>query len=189
MKLDKYTKKLFDKDTKEKYEVEEENFVSINQYQRSCVHEAGHFVCATLLGIGIEEVVISPIGSFVALEIEGRDSEEDLRKLIGIMYGGYLAEKIIFKTASSGFMGAEDADMESANEMLREYIILSDNELSLTGLEEELIKEKMIKLSKEIEKETFNLLKSNVNMLVEIANKFIDENRKLLDLKVDKNKK
>lgn len=189
MKLDKYTKKLFNKDNQEKYEVEEEKFVSINQYQRSCVHEAGHFTCATLLGIGIEEIVISATGSFVALEIEGRDSEEDLRRLIGIMYGGYLAEKIVFKSASSGFMGAEDADMESANEMLREYVILSDNELSLTGLEEELIKEKMIKLSKEIEVETLKLLKNNVNMLVEIANKFIEDNKSLLDVNIDKNKK
>ena len=184
MILDKIIKKK-----KNNIDVEEEKFVSIIQYQRTCVHEAGHYVSAKLLGIGIEEVIISVTGSFVALEIEGRDSEEDLRKLIGIMYSGYLAEKIVFKSASSGFMGAEDADMESANEMLRELVILSDDELSLTGLEEDLIKEKMIILSKEIRTETYDLLKKNIHMLVEIANKFINENRKLLDLNVDKNKK
>lgn len=170
-----------DLECNEEIEVEKEKFKSKENFERSCYHEAGHFVCAEYHNIGIEEVQISLTNSFVALDVCEKDSEDDLHKLISVMYAGLLSEKIIFGTASSGFMGAEDSDMGSANEMLHDLVILSDDELSLTGLEEELIKEKMIELSKKIASETKEILLKNKDRLIEKANEFMESNKDLLE--------
>ena len=97
------------------------------------------------------------------------------------MYAGILAEILVFGNGSSGFMGGEDADMETANDYLKEYVIITERNLSLTGLEEEEIKKIMIKKSKEIEKETKNLLSSNKGELLKLMDKIMEDNCDLLD--------
>lgn len=161
-------------------DLQDDKFLSEEDFRRSCCHEAGHSLIASLYDVDFDEIVISPTGSFVALNIDGGVSVSDLRNLISIMYGGILAEKLIFGEGSDGFMGSEDADMETANDYLREYVILSDKELSLTGLEEELIKKKMIATSIKIEHDTYKLLSNHKEELLSSMNKIIEDNKSLL---------
>lgn len=160
-------------------EIERESFKSEEDFKRSCCHEAGHALIAKLYDVETDEILISSTGSFVALDSEGRTSADDLKKLVSIMYAGILSEILIFGNGSSGFLGGPDADMESANDYLKEYIIITERSLSLTGLEDDEIKKMMIEKSKEIEKETSELLSSNKDELIKMMNKIMDDNKDL----------
>ena len=173
--------KIESEEMDDEIELERESFKSEEDFKRSCCHEAGHALIAKLNDVETDEILISATGSFVALDSEGKTSADDLKKLVSIMYAGILAEILVFGNGSSGFMGGEDADMETANDYLKEYVIITERNLSLTGLEEEEIKKIMIKKSKEIEKETKTLLSSNKEELLKLMDKIMEDNRDLLE--------
>jgi hypothetical protein len=84
-----------------------------------------------------------------------------------VSYAAYAAEKEILGDVSVGCLGSDHSDIEKANGYIRDYIILTDNDISLTGYEFKDIREKTIQLSKELLKETTKILTTNRDKLME----------------------
>jgi hypothetical protein len=134
------------------------------------VHEAGHVVMAELLEIGIKKISLEPMGGSggrVILDLPGVQMSSELKKLIMINYSGFIAEKIIFGDVSTGSIGSYDSDIERANLAIKHFIVLSDNEISITGYEDEYIKSKSIELSKALLSEATSLMERNKEKLNE----------------------
>ena len=54
-----------------------------------------------------------------------------------IIYAGAASEELVFGQYCSGCFGSETADFESAVRYIKEYIVMTDNTVSKTMLEEE----------------------------------------------------
>lgn len=138
----------------DKYIKEKFSEIELQQLEIRAVHEAGHIVMADALGVKVVEATILPCennGGHVKYVMGPILTSEDLKKKVLIIYGGLFAEKLLLESISNGCMGTRDADLEQANYYLKEYVILTDEEISLAGFEyeEEKIKKKVIQLSKE----------------------------------------
>ena len=146
-------------------------------------HEAGHFVMAQLLGLPIKEVNIidnANSGGQLILDMPEILRPTQIKHLILIKYAGAITEKIFIGEASDGCMGHYTSDMESANILLKKYIILTDDSISLTGYEEEYIKNKCIELSKLWEQEVSIILSENKKEIEAIAEELI--NKKIIKI-------
>lgn len=141
-------------------------------------HEAGHFVIAKMLDIPIKEVNIinnGNVGGQLILDMPNILRASQLKSMVMVKYAGFITEKIFIGEASDGCMGCDISDMESANILLRKYVILTDDSISFTGYEEESIKNKCMKLSKLWREEVELLLRKNTDELKEIAEKLIEK--------------
>lgn len=154
--------------------------MELQQLEIRAAHEAGHVVMANVLGIEIIESTISSRGNsggHVICAMGPILTSEDLYKRVLILYAGLFAEKLLLKSVSNGCMGAEDADLEVANHCLKEYIILTDEEVSLAGMycEKEKIDKKMIQLSREWACVTKSTLEKNMKKLNEEKEKLLND--------------
>jgi hypothetical protein len=143
-------------------------------------HEAGHFFVAKKLGLPIKEVNIietENVGGQVLLSMPNILKASQIKNMVMVKYAGFLTEILFNNEASDGCLGYEKSDMDSANIMLRNYIILTDDSLSFTGYEDEHIKNKSIELSKIWKQEVENLLHENRNKIEEIAIELIEKKR------------
>ena len=140
-------------------------------------HEAGHFFIAKFLGLPIKEVNIIEnrnIGGQVLLDMPNILKASQIKKLVMVRYAGFLAEKLLNGEASDGCMGSDRSDMDSANILLRKYILLTDD-ISFTGYEDKYIKNKSIELSNLWKQEVENLLQENENQIREFAAELIEK--------------
>lgn len=144
------------------------------------VHEAGHVVMARVLNVKVKEKTIqrneSSMGH-VLYEMNPIMQAEDLKNMVLLCYGGIIAEKLVLGAASNGCMGSEDADLEKANTCLRQYILLTDEELSLAGAEceKEKLYKKMKKLSKEWEQIVMDTLKQRIPEIEKERDELLDD--------------
>ena len=149
-------------------------------YKIKAVHEAGHAVVANYFGFSVKTVSIKNIGGSGGRTIIPQfgilSTADDLWKEVIILYAGYHAERLLLGDPSDGCIGnigKNDndvaADVESANRILKKYIVLTDDSISLTGTDRE-IEFKMEELSKKISKETETLvrkLESSIRIVAE----------------------
>lgn len=137
-------------------------------YKIKAVHEAGHAVVANHFGFSVERISIKSVGASggrtIIPQFGNLSTADDLRKEIIILYAGYYAERLLLGEPSDGCIGnigKSDndvaADVESANQVLKKYIVLTDDSVSLTGTDGE-IDIKMEELSKQLSKEAESLV-------------------------------
>lgn len=138
-------------------------------------HESGHAVMANILNIPIESISLDNNSGYVKLNTPNISKASEIKKYIMIAYSGFMAEKLLNDEASDGCMGSDKSDMEFGNTLLRKYIILTDETLSLTGYEENYIKEKSIELSKVWLEEAKILLSDHKEDIENMANDLIDK--------------
>jgi hypothetical protein len=150
-------------------------------------HEAGHFFVAKSLDLPIKEVNIinnGNTGGQLILDMPNILKPSQIKNMVMVKYAGYLAERILNSEASDGCMGCETSDIDSANILLRKYVLLTDDSISLTGYEEEYIKDKCIELSTLWKKEVEEMLMKNKENVHEIAEELIKNKVIKLSLKI-----
>lgn len=141
-------------------------------------HEAGHFLIAKMLELPIKEVNIinkNNVGGQLILDMPNNLKASQIKKLVMVRYAGFITESILNGEASDGCMGCDTSDMDSANILLRKYVFLTDDTISLTGYEEEYIKNKCIELSKSWKKEVESLVRENENKIKDVAEQLIEK--------------
>lgn len=151
-------------------------------YKIKAVHEAGHAVVANYLGFFVEGVSIVSVGDSggrtIIPQFGNLSTADDLRKEIIILYAGYYAERLLLGDPSDGCIGNSNAgilaDVEFANQLLRKYIILTDDSLSMTGTDKE-IDPKIEVLSKELSKEAGVLVQRLEDKIRGVAQMLIKE--------------
>ena len=94
---------------------------------------------------------------------------EILRKRVKICYASIAAQRLLYKE-SSGFYGenSSGADMKIANSCLHSILLIENHELSLTG-EDKQTKHEMSRLSKELYKQTEEILIEHIEELKELS--------------------
>lgn len=124
-------------------------------------HEAGHAIMCHILNIPIDYINISLEHGCVTTAISCQTAE-DVRNIILVLYAGSAAEEICFKDESRlpGNNETAESDFRRVNELLKEYIVLTDATVSKTYLDIELM-DKMIMYSKRFYKECKTILLDN----------------------------
>lgn len=136
-------------------------------------HEAGHAVMAYLLRLEVYDIVLSSIHSYVKTP-QGLMTAAKIRKDILVHYAGAAAENIFFGEICNGSMGTPASDFEKATILIKEYIVMTDDTVSKSMLDEELA-EKVIAYSKQFYAEAETILAENKDMVEVLRNKL--ENR------------
>lgn len=150
-------------------------------------HEAGHAVIGHLFGKDITKVTIIPSTSgaggvtFSTPTKTRLLSSTDIRHEIMELYGGRLAELLFYKEDKSKITTGASNDIERATSLIHDYVTkygMSDTfgllNLETAKMDNEEIVSCEVKLAKEIEKETLQVLKSNLGNLKEIANLLLE---------------
>lgn len=141
-------------------------------------HEAGHFFIAKVLELPIKEVNIinnGNVGGQLILDMPNILNPSQIKNMVMVKYAGFLAELIFNYEVSDGCMGCDTSDIDTANVLLRKYVLLTDDSISLTGYEDKYIKDKCIELSKLWKKEVKEMLMKNKEKVHEIAEQLIDK--------------
>lgn len=150
-------------------------------------HEAGHFFIARTLKLPVKEVNIIKnglIGGQVVLEMPDILKTSQIKSLVMVKYAGVTAEKILLGEASDGCIGSNTSDIETANELLKKYVILTDNKISLTGYEENYIRDKCSELSAQWLDEVEVLIKEGKDEVKDLAAQIFEKKViKVADLK------
>lgn len=146
--------------------------------KRMAIHEAGHAVVAEHFNIPVLKTTVckdvsSKIGGYNVLDMPEILTPDLIRQLIIIKYGGVVAETVILGNPSTGCMGSDIADINAANKFLNSYVILTDESISLTGLETDLINQKVIMLSKELELEAKQIVMDNISKIKIMAEELL----------------
>lgn len=140
-------------------------------------HEAGHFFIAKSLKMPVKEVNIienGSVGGQLILDMPNVLKPNQIKNMVMVKYAGYLAEKILNGEVSDGCIGNQTSDIYSANILLRKYVILTDDSISLTGYESEYIEDKCIEFSKIWERDVEEMLKKGKKEVLEIAEELIE---------------
>ena len=128
------------------------------------VHEAGHAVMAYLKNAGKFDVNMRD--GYVTTDYFLVDARKH-RDHIMVVYAGAIAEELVFGYFTTGSFGTANADFENATKMIKEYIVMTDQKISKTLLEE--MTPDIISISKEIYAESEELLKNHKNMILRLA--------------------
>lgn len=99
---------------------------------------------------------------------------DDVKTRILITYASAIAEEILLGEFHTGCMGSDDADFETASRLIKWYIVMSNDSVSKTLLDEELAPQ-MIELSKQFYQETKELLTDNVVLLQKVADELMEK--------------
>jgi hypothetical protein len=135
-------------------------------------HEAGHAVMAYLNNAVKFDIDLS--NNCVNTAYDLADVEE-IKKYIMVIYAGAASEELIFGQYCSGCFGSGTADFESAVRYIKGYIVMTDNTVSKTMLEEE-IGQKVITLSNDIYAETLESLTLHKSMVRHLAGILLTKN-------------
>lgn len=160
---------------------ENQNDRDKNELEVVAWHEAGHALIGKLNEKEIPKVTIlsSTSGAggvtFSTPSKTGLLSVEDLKNEVKELYGGRCAESIFYRDKNKVTTGASN-DIDRATDIIKEIVTtygMTDSfgllNLSKLGVDNKIIIEKEIELSKELQEETQELLKKNYNKLKKIA--------------------
>lgn len=159
---------------------------SMDEIKTVAFHEAGHAIVGHIFGKDITKVTVvaSTSGAggvtFSIPKEGGLSSAKDLKNQIMELYAGRLAELIYFKGDKELITTGASNDIERASKLIDSYVKkygMSDKFglLNLKDEDNEKIFETKIKLSKELEEKTYEILNKNKDVLFEIAQKLIDD--------------
>lgn len=144
-------------------------------------HEAGHWLMAELLGIKVKEVSIitgRTTGDFV-VNISDRTS---VSTYVKIFYAGLVGEQILLGKAGDGCMGGKNADLERAEDLIKNHILLVDGvELTPSYISQETA-EKVAAMSKQIRQEVMSDLTEHKAELEEKYEQLLEEKEIILSL-------
>lgn len=129
------------------------------------VHEAGHATMAYLKNLKRYDIDLT---NNCVQTLQALESIEEYKDSIMVKYAGAAAEEIIFGQFRSGCFGTKTADFESAAELIKGYIVMTDNTVSKAMLAEEM-RPKIIELSNKLYADTVEALKSNQDMITDLA--------------------
>lgn len=139
--------------------------------ERICIHEAGHAIMFYVLGVNKIKVAIDCAQPHTKASISDSPvmTIEVLRKEVMVYYASIIAQRLLDKE-SSGFYGDNNsgADMKGANSCLHSILLIDNHELSLTG-EDNQTKHEMSRLSKELYKQTEEILIEHIEELKELS--------------------
>ncbi len=101
--------------------------------ERIAIHEAGHAVCALVVGREIEFVSIltehdgadrtTPFGVTMLVPVPSViKTEDDFMNQISVFLAGMVAEEVILKRRSSSAGGGDESDLERATELAYQYV-------------------------------------------------------------------
>lgn len=137
-------------------------------------HEAGHAIVCQKLQFPVNYINVSmQTNSCISTTISYKN-EEDIRKVILVLYAGAVAEELCYKERLPGNNETSESDFKRANKLLKEYIVLKDNTVSKTYLDVELA-DKMITYSKQFYEESREILLANEEMLHDLSIKLYEE--------------
>ena len=152
-----------------------------NELEVVAWHEAGHALIGKLNGKEIPKVTIlsSTSGAggvtFTTPNKTHLLSVEDLKNEVKELYGGRCAESIFYGNDNKVTTGASN-DIDRATDIIKEIVTtygMTESfgllNLSKLGIDNKIIIEKEIELSKELQEETQNMLKQNYEKLKKIA--------------------
>ena len=178
--LDKaMTKLLMDGHMKEDNSERNKKEIEIVAY-----HEAGHALVGHLFGKDITKVTViaSTSGAggvtFSIPKEKGLSSARDVKGQIMELYAGRMAELMLFDGDKELVTTGATNDIERASKLIDSYVKkygMSDK-FGLLNLKDEddyKILDNKIEVAKELEKETYELLKKHKNVLTEIAESLI----------------
>ena len=166
-----------------------EDAVDINKEETKIVawHEAGHAVIGHLLGKEITKVTIIPSTSgaggvtFSTPKDKQLHSVEDIDNEIMELYGGRLAELLLYGKDSKKITTGASNDIERATKLIKDSIIKygMSTEFGMLNLKHANVPEKSIldseiKKSKELEKKALKILEDNKDKLQIIADMLLD---------------
>lgn len=139
------------------------------QININAVHEAGHAVMAYLQDTKDFEVFMSYDSAKTIVAYKSQKAK-DIKKMILVKYSGAIAEELLLGEFSAGSIGVfyPNADFQSATELIRAYIVMTEPTVSKTLLNEELA-DLIISASNSFYKEATEILSKNKEMLVVIS--------------------
>lgn len=144
-------------------------------------HEAGHAVIAKHLGFQIGDVTIQrkgTTGGSVSINFPSIMMSKQLRNFIIVTYAGFASEKLFLNDVSEGCVSGEDSDLTTANEFIRSYVILTDEDISYYKPDDEDdFKNKCSKLSKELMNETHDMVKKYEDEIKELAIELLEKSK------------
>jgi cell division protease FtsH len=167
-----------------------EDAVDINKEETKIVawHEAGHAVVGHLLGKEITKVTIIPSTSgaggvtFSTPKDKQLHSVEDIDHEVMELYGGRLAELLLYGKDSKKITTGASNDIERATKLIKDSIIKygMSEEFGMLNLKHANVPEKSIldseiKKSKELEEKALQLLEDNKDKLQIIADMLLDK--------------
>ena len=142
-------------------------------------HEAGHWLMAELLGIKVKEVSIitgRTTGDFV-VNISDRTS---VSTYVKIFYAGLAGEQILLGKAGDGCMGGKNADLERAEDLIKNHILLTDGvELTPTCISQETA-ERVAAMSKQLRQEVMSDLTEHKDELEEKYEQLLEKREIIL---------
>lgn len=139
------------------------------QLNRVAVHEAGHAIAALLTGKHIRKVTIVPttsgVGGYTLFdEFDDDDinlySQDDLDSLIKILYGGLVAERLVYGTHSTGVSN----DIERATKLITSRVTtyaMCDQFVDLTLLDKTKVAEQVEKIAQQVVMELTETFKAH----------------------------
>lgn len=135
----------------------------------SCIHEAGHAVMSYLMEMESFTVISSYASSRVSIDLIKPMNAEELKKHTYICYAGAAAEELFFDEFHSGCFGGDDADFEKATRYIKGYIVMTNNQLSKSYLDN-CINEKIVSLSKQFYEDAKKLMGRNKEKIELLSN-------------------
>lgn len=176
---------------------ENQNDRDKNELEVVAWHEAGHALIGKLNEKEIPKVTIlsSTSGAggvtFTTPSKTGLLSVKDLKNEVKELYGGRCAEGIFYQDENKVTTGASN-DIDRATDIIKEIVMtygMTDSfgllNLSKLGVDNKIIIEKEIELSKQLQEETNELLKKNYSKLEKIALLLL-ENETIYESDLDK---
>lgn len=180
------------------HEKEDRSDISQSDLKIIAYHEAGHALTSKLLtNESIPKVTVIPTTSglggitFITPDKMNLHSKRDLLNSIKVLYGGRVGEYILLKDEELITTGASNDIKQATTKILdmiehygmSKYGLLDLSQIGISSSNE--ILEEATKLSKDLYKETLELLEKNKKCLVAIANRLI-ENDTLYEKELDK---
>ena len=153
---------------------ERQKELAAHKNKTTAIHEAGHAVMAYLQKAEDFRVYFSCVTAKV-ITVFG-DTAEDVRKWILVKYSGAVAEEIMLGRFHQGSMGDPKSDFSTATELIKEYIVMTNPDVSKSLLDEELSTQ-IIFLSREFYQEAKELLSQNKTMIEIISSKLMETNQ------------
>lgn len=159
---------------------------SVDEIRLVAYHEAGHALAGVLLGKEITKITI--VGStsgaggvtFITPKEEGLLSVTDLKSDVMVSYGGRVAELILNNGVDERVTTGASSDICKATQLIHDIVVkygMTDEfgllNLERCGTSQEFIVNKEVELAKELEERTKELLSSNKNKLIALAERLI----------------
>ena len=140
----------------------EDPFIKISTF-----HEAGHAMMCYLKNIEMNYIEIGPFVSSV-YTINNNLEANNMQDFIMMIYSGAIAEELFLGEFHLGCMDGDNNDFGKATKIIRQYLLITNHNLSKTFLDKEL-ESMTIELSKTLYQKTYDLLISNKDKMQRLA--------------------